>query len=638
MSRNLEEELKSLTPSQRNAVEWDLGSLLVLAGPGAGKTRVLTTRIARILYETPDELFRVLALTFTNRAADEMRRRLEDKFDLPSDRVFIGTFHSFCAQQLRLHGSHVGIEPDYGVYASLSDREGLLRDALRQAAKHGTAVSERDVELLRMIDNHRLSLNDPPSGIDQTLDGHPNHRFALVYDIYERALKENNVLDFESMIYKTWQLARRRPTFCERIRRAYRYWLIDEFQDLSRAQYKILRELAGKSFTNLFAVADEDQLIYSWRGASREGLREFQSEFAAERVYFQENHRCPPDVVKAANRLIAHNSLRDRSKPRVISVKMGSEFPIRVRSYSDDIQEAVAVSKYFEALDPVDRSQGGVLARNRAALNLLLNAFRNRRVPAVVMKGSREFSSSQFRWLESCLNLAVRPLDRQRMRHLAVDSGRLVDALRVDPDRIIAEGGISLESYLEVWARFAAAVRDPLAERLVGTARSLLESRRDWRQIMEKAVAYLCESEETGGGSVGDAEEDYKVWAEDSQHIFAEHGALTELPTFLQALAIRSRNQRVDEGTVRLATIHSAKGLEFDKVWVVGLAETIIPSYHAISSANQEDIEEERRNLFVAITRTKSELTLSYPNVQEGWPKDPSRFLTEMFGSPAPSS
>ena len=279
-----------------------------------------------------------------------------------------------------------------------------------------------------------------------------------------------------------------------------------------------------------------------------------------------------------------------------------------------------------------ERERGGVLSRNRNSLDTLLNEFGVRGVEAAVMKGIQEFASPQFRWLENCLDLAIRPNDKQRMRHLTGEAGRIIEALSFDPDDLIAEAETSMESYLEVWARAAAKVGDPLAIQLSRTARKLLESRGRWQQIMRESASMLCKSEPTGSDSVGDAEEDRKLWNQASRQVLSQFGNRIGLSDFMQYMALRGRNQSVGSGAVRLATIHSAKGLDVDKVWMVGLAENIIPSYHAIKSVSPNGIEEERRNLYVAITRTGSELTLSYPRSQNGWPRRPSRFINEMFG------
>lgn len=622
MTQELETRMQDLTEIQRHAVDWNVGSVLVLAGPGSGKTRVLTTRIAKLLEDSQDGLFRILALTFTNRAADEMKRRVEALTTVPQGRVFIGTFHSFCAQQLRQHGSHIGIKSDYGVYGDWEDRKALFRDALRQVQPVGTSVYESDVDNLKKIDRYRSTLRRPPAA---------NQRLRFLYDLYEQALKDNNVLDFDSLILKMWELCHARPSLCKRLRRVYRYWLVDEFQDMSRSQYEILRVLAGDKFRNLFAVADEDQMIYSWRGASQEGLQEFRTEFNATTLYFQENFRCPAGVVQLANRLISRNSQRDTGRPKSISTKSTESASVRWRRYPNDIAEARSVADYFLKLSPTERERGGVLARNRRVLGVVLNGFRSRNVKAVMIRGHREFVSPQIRWLESCIELSVRPYDRQRLRKLVVDSQRFVHGLELDPDDLISRAEADHASYLETWARFTQVHDDDVASRLGDLALELVESRREWKRIIHSAIETLEATEHRNNGSISDMREDLEIWQGDTKQVLGEYGTNIDLSQFSQIMALRTHTQRVPKETVRLATIHAAKGLQFERVWIVGVAEEILPSYQTIQSGSRKMMEEERRNMFVAITRTTGELTLSMAALQDNrWSRVPSRFVAEM--------
>jgi DNA helicase-2/ATP-dependent DNA helicase PcrA len=268
MTPELQAALERLSPTQRQAVEWGEGAALVLAGPGAGKTMVLTTRVARILDSTPNRNFRMLALTFTTKAGDEMRARVETMVPGLADRTVIGTFHSFCAQVLRQHGSHLGIKPDFGIYDQDEDRAELLRDALAEAAGRGEPVTVDDVRWLKVIDQLRSSLISTQKTAQHFPDPRAGERAARVYAIYENALRERNIMDFNGMILHTCRLAHQMPAVAGRVRQSYPYWLIDEFQDTTPAQYRLVRFLAGGEFKNVFVVADDDQIIYRWAGAS----------------------------------------------------------------------------------------------------------------------------------------------------------------------------------------------------------------------------------------------------------------------------------------------------------------------------------------------------------------------------------
>ena len=252
-----------------------------------------------------------------------MRQRVEELVPGLNERTVIGTFHSFCAQTLRQHGSHLGIRPDFGVYDQDSDREELLRDALREASRKGERVSTEDVRWLRTIDQLRSGLVSPAKTAVRFREEEIGEHVARVYSIYEATLRERNIMDFNGMILDTCRLAHQVPGIAARIRQSYPYWLIDEFQDTSPAQYRLVRFLAGDDFRNVFAVADDDQIIYQWAGASYRQIAAFREHFAPKLIQLVENRRCPPEVVQVANSLVTHNSDRSPGKAALIAMRPG---------------------------------------------------------------------------------------------------------------------------------------------------------------------------------------------------------------------------------------------------------------------------------------------------------------------------
>jgi DNA helicase-2/ATP-dependent DNA helicase PcrA len=257
----LEAALSELSDIQRQAVEWGNRSLLVLAGPGSGKTQVLTCRIASLLENSRGQHFRVLALTFTNKAADEMKGRVASFAPGLEERANIGTFHSFCGQILRQHGLHIGINPDFAIYSADEDRKAVLGDALQRAHAEGKDVSLEDVKYLGLIDRLKSRLIDPGSAeavLSRQVDA---KRAAATYLLYEEELRRINAMDFNSLIFEAYRLVTTYPAIATRYHRSYPFWLVDEFQDTNSAQYKLLRALAGSEFRNLFAVADMTRLF-----------------------------------------------------------------------------------------------------------------------------------------------------------------------------------------------------------------------------------------------------------------------------------------------------------------------------------------------------------------------------------------
>ena len=237
---------EDLSPIQREAAEWDEDPLLLLAGPGSGKTRVLTCRIARILDSSRDKNFRILGLTFTNKAADEMRGRVAAFVPGQEGRLFLGTFHSFCADVLRQHGTHLGINPNFQIYSQEADLLAVLDEAVREAKRTSAVVSDLDRKILPVIQRLKSFLVSPEHCREVFRDQEFGELMAAVYPAYEAELSKRNALDFNSLIFKTYQLFSRFPAFAKRYRTVYRYICIDEFQDTNQAQYKLIRAITGE--------------------------------------------------------------------------------------------------------------------------------------------------------------------------------------------------------------------------------------------------------------------------------------------------------------------------------------------------------------------------------------------------------
>ena len=635
MTSQLDAQLERLSPTQQQAVQWGEGAALVLAGPGAGKTTVLTTRVARILNATPDKNFRILALTFTTKASDEMRGRVEAMVPGLADRTVIGTFHSFCATVLRRHGSHLGIKPAFGIYDQDEDRAELLRDALEQAAHRGEPVTTDDTRWLKTIDQLRSSLVSPQKTTRHFRDVRNGERVARVHAIYEEALRGHNVTDFNGMILDTCRLAHQVPAVAARIRRSYPYWLIDEFQDTTPAQYRLIRFMAGSEFTNIFVVADDDQIIYEWAGASYRQIAAFREHFAPELIQLVENRRCPPEVVQAANNLIARNSQRTPGKAPLVATKPADGPAIMYRTFESDRQEAQAVAREVAAIG--DRAWGntGILSRTKTLLRPVAEALQESGVTAAVVARRGRFASPQFLWLQSCLDLVLRSTDRRQFTAMVASANRFA-GIDVDAAILAAEAQSLSVSYLEYWALAASESENAIAARLADCATRLVRSRAAWRKVVSEAVAWLPETAEACGGLVSDADEDRKFWESALHAIRTEKGSEPDLDELLQGLALRSKEPPLDPGAVRLMTIHAAKGLEFEYVWLIGVAEQILPSWQSLKAgAAPAELEEERRNCFVAITRTKKQLTITCAGQYRGWQRRQSRFVEEMSeGSP----
>ena len=630
MSTELEAAFARLSPTQRQAAEWGENSALVLAGPGVGKTTVLTARIARILDASRARNFRVLALTFTTKAGDEMRTRVEALVPGLAERTVIGTFHAFCAQVLRQHGSHLGIKPDFGVYDQDQDREELLKDALRDAAAKGLPVSVGDVRWLKAIDQLRSSLVGPAKAAARFQNREAGEQAARVYSIYEEALRQRNIMDFNGMILDTCRLAHEVPGVAARIRQSYPYWMIDEFQDTSPAQYRLVRFLAGDEFRNIFAVADDDQIIYQWAGASYRQIAAFREHFKPELFQLVENRRCPPEVVQAANNLVGHNTDRTPGKAPLVPTKPNNGPAISLRIYPTDKDEAAGIAAEIAQAGASTWGNTAVLGRTRALLTPVLEALRTAGVKAAIVTRRDRFISPQFVWLQTCLDQSLRPTDRQVFLAMANAANRIAGT-ELDASIIEAEATAAGHSLLEHWALAAQNTQNAVAFRLAELALRLVQSRSAWRAVVTDALAWLPETAVSGDGVVSDAVDDKAAWETAAKAIRSEKGSNPDLAELLQGIALRPKEPPPDVSAVGLFTVHSAKGLEFDHVWVLGLAETVLPSWQSLQSdAKPAELEEERRNCFVAITRTRNTLILTRADNYRGWAKVASRFLDEM--------
>ena len=630
MNEPLKTVTEQLSASQKQAAEWGDGAALVLAGPGVGKTTVLTSRIARILDSSRNRKFRILALTFTTKAGDEMRTRVESLVPGVTDRTVIGTFHSFGAQILRQHGSHLGIKPDFGVYDQDKDREELLKDALREAAARGEPVSLDDVRWLKAIDQLRSSLVGPKKAAPRFQNPNTGAHVARVYEIYENALRTRNVMDFNGLILNACRLAHELPAVCTRIQQSYPYWMIDEFQDTSPAQYRFIRFLAGDSFKNVFAVADDDQIIYQWAGASYRQIAMFREHFKPQLFQLVENRRCPPEVVNAANHLVAHNTERTPGKIPLVATKPDMGKCIRFRVFPTDKDEALGVANEIALAGSGSWGKTAVLGRTRALLAPVMEALKAMGVKAAIATRRDRFVSPQFAWLQACLDQSIRPNDRQ-VFIVMVDAGNRIAGAELDAALLEAEAAGSGRSLLEEWTLAMKAVPGATAATLADYAERLMQSRDKWRAVVKAALAWLPTTASSGEGVITDADEDKLAWETAARSIRAEKGSELDLAELLQGIALRPKEPPADPEAVSLFTVHAAKGLEFDHVWVIGLAESVLPSWQSLQEqAKPAELEEERRNCFVAITRTRHTLTLTRAEKYRGYAKQPSRFIAEM--------
>lgn len=617
-------DLNTLNENQRKAVKWQDGPLLVLAGPGSGKTLVLTLRVARLLEEHEDAA--VLALTFTNKAAVEMRERVDRFLGHHGDRAQLCTFHAFATDVLRQHGSHVGIQPDFSLLTLEEDRVALLQEVVDDLTEEEHLLPKDHRNTLALLDRlfassydggpNALSLTDTPEWI------------PAIFSNYCNRLVTENRLDFGGLLHFTRKLLTEKPAVARVLRAAWSYVCVDEFQDTNKAQYDLLRLITQENAHNLLVVADDDQLIYQWNGASPERLQALQEDYRMTVLQLPQNFRCPQEIIELANRLIKHNRLRMQNKlPLMTSRPRSNDDSVVVaRTYSKPKEEADAVAAEVQrrGLDPAEVV---ILARTTKILTGAADALRDAGFHVHLSQRKTEFETPVVRVVFNALRLANSRHDRDVLRRLCVAWTGLTGQ-DLELGDVIASAALVGGDFLRAWAN--AADMGSAEAGLLKHLRSSLVERLEFPKVVDWFLSEgsrVCAEERDPLFTI--ELDTWRALHEDLVQEFGEN-ALT-LNVYLQHMDLAPKSPRPDPNAVRCMTIHGAKGLEFKHVYLIGMAQEVFPSFQALRKGQRSrEVEEERRNCFVAITRVQETLTLMHARQYWGYAKSPSQFIAEM--------
>lgn len=635
-------DLSSLNENQRKAVEWDNSPLLVLAGPGSGKTRVLTYRIARILEQSEGQHFRVLALTFTNKAAAEMRTRVEELVPRELGRVRLTTFHSYAAELLQQHGNHLSFRPDFQILSNDADREALLDDVINQIRKdltHSLPEHFKAGQLLPAV-TRLLDRCVPPDQAESILEQSNVENaipLARVYAAYRNALRTTNSLDFPSLIAESLDLLNKVPHLVKHIRKVFKHILVDEFQDTNHTQYRILSHIAKPDPSTLFVVADDDQIIYQWNGASPKRIQSLRDDFNVAELQLPENYRCPPPVIELANALIEKNLNRSAGKKPLKAVKKGeSDDVVRVFGFGDVDEEAKWIAQDISSRNIQERTNCAVLARTKKLLEFAGRKLEEAGVPVYYAARKDEFKSAPLRMLHAILRLVNSQEDKQSLARLSKAFYEM-EGLSIELGPVLSQASADDKGLLVSWLDDVTR-RDALEQR----TRSLFEAdikpllnSLNYRSFADKLFAW-AEAIQSASGTdqvaFSEFDEERRVWT----LLFGEitrkfEGEEVGLHQFLHELDLTSKTPPKPPDAIPCFTIHASKGMEFGHVYLMGLVEDQLPSWAALKKGDHSfEMQEERRNCFVAITRAQESLTLTYSTEVFGWTKEPSRFLREM--------
>ncbi len=649
--------LSQLNPQQRQAVEMVDGPVLVLAGPGSGKTRVLTYRIAYLLEEVRLAPHNILAVTFTNKAAREMRDRLTQLVGPDKLRdLAIGTFHAICARFLRRDGETVGLAPGFVIFDD-DDQAKLIQEIVREQNINDKVY--RPGQVLGAISKAKNELIGPEQYVPTT---YWHEAVGRIYKRYQEKLLDNNAVDFDDLLIYTVQLLRDHPAVLQKYQRRYAYLHVDEFQDTNMAQYLIVKLLADK-YKNIFCVGDEDQSIYAWRGADYRNVTRFRQDFPDARVFLlEQNYRSTQTILDVAQAVIRRNPTRTHKK---LWTENPDGVPITIIEAYDDREEPQLAAQEINRLlaqgqyKPKDFA---VFYRTRAQSRILGEEFFRRGIPYKVIGARGFYELREVKDLLAYLRLLHNPRDTVSFNRILnapprgigkrthQDLVKVAEKLGVSPVTALkmlresettdaanapaddtAANAFPFANYFDTRARRAlVAFFDLLVE--LNHLKGELTLTQFFDALVEKIGYrdYLVD-----GSKEGDDRWDNVM---ELRKATQEHGALepdAALAEFLETAALVSDVDAHDanEGVVVLMTLHMAKGLEFPVVFITGMEEGIFP--HARSYDEAHEMEEERRLAYVGITRAKEKLYLLYAFRRSTFgnqyePTEPSRFLTDI--------
>ncbi|MDR2442912.1 MAG: ATP-dependent helicase [Deltaproteobacteria bacterium] len=645
-------DISSLNPNQLAAVNWAKGPLLVLAGPGSGKTRVLTHRMAKILEESTGQHFRLLALTFTNKAAGEMRTRVEELVPKELGRVRLTTFHSFAAEILQKHGSHNNIRPDFQIIGSELDRDAFLKEALNELQRDAAFLIPPDLtrcELLPIM-TQLLDQCVPTSNLQKIFSLFPDQVYAQpiakIYKAYREALHRANTLDFSSLITECVELLTNFPSIATQIRKIYHHILVDEFQDTNSAQYTILSLLAAPNYSTLFVVADDDQIIYQWNGASIERINDLKKDFPISVLQLPENYRCPKEVIQLANALIEHNPVRTLEKMPSLAIKINcpdqSAQIVRVQGFADLNQECAWIARDIEARSVEERAQCAVLARTKRLLYQVGKLLILKNIPVYYTNRNNEFNSPPFTMLHSILRLVNSKEDKISLSRL-LNSFYKLEGIFINQDNVIANSYADGKDLLRSWLDIVLTrtnIKDSTRSLLTTDIKPLLQSL-NFQKFTDSLINWAITKKNSKNedfnyynryNDFSDFNDELIIWNDFLSDITSKF-APDEISLYqlLHELDLTYKSPPKQKNAVSCLTIHGSKGLEFGHVYLMGLVEDHLPIWQATQSGDDSiELQEERRSCFVAITRTQQTLTMTFSNRYFTFLKEPSRFLNEM--------
>ena len=609
----------TLNEPQKEAVFHTEGPLLILAGAGSGKTRVLTHRIACLIDEKGVNPWNILAITFTNKAAGEMRQRVDSLVNFGSESIWVSTFHSMCVRILRRFIERLGYDNRFTIYDT-DDQKTLMREVCRKVDIDTKVFKERS--LLSTISSAKNEMILPDEFELNAGGDFGRQKIAKVYREYEAQLKSNNALDFDDLLVKTVQLLETQPDVLEYYQERFRYIMVDEYQDTNTVQFRLVSLLAGK-YKNLCVVGDDDQSIYKFRGANIRNILDFEHEFPDARVIkLEQNYRSTGNILNAANGVISHNKGR---KEKTLWTDNGDGDKVHLRQFDTAYDEAEFIAEDIrrEVREGASYNDNAVLYRTNAQSRLFEEKFIAMNIPYKIVGGINFYARREIKDLLAYLktvdngqdDLAVRRIINvpkrgiglttiNRIQESATERGIGFYEALLAPEMIpgVGRSASKLDSFAALIEYFKGRLGQ---ESITDLLREIIEK----TGYIESLEAEDKVEAESRIENIDELLNKAAAYEEDCQ----DRGEEPNLSGFLEEVALVADIDSLEEDQdyVVLMTLHSAKGLEFPHVYLAGMEDGLFPSYMTITSDDNEDLEEERRLCYVGITRAERELTLT---------------------------
>jgi DNA helicase-2/ATP-dependent DNA helicase PcrA len=613
MEKIMQEILKELNDKQYEAVVNTKGPCLVIAGAGSGKTKVLTHKIAYIMQEENAKPWDILAITFTNKAANEMKERIANLVGDNVKDMWVGTFHSICVRILRRFIDRIGFDTSFIIFDT-SDQKTLIKNCLKDLAIDDKLFNERSVQ--SEISNAKNDMLEPFQYTAKAMGDYRKEKIATVYELYQKRLKENNAIDFDDIINYTIKILMENPDVLEYYSNKFKYVLVDEYQDTNKAQFTLITLLASKN-GNITVVGDNDQGIYSFRGADISNILNFEKDFPGTKIIkLEQNYRCTGNILKAANAVIKNNEVK-------YAKKLWTENEIgklpKVYLADNEYDEGSYIVEQIEHLKREEYykySDFAILYRMNTQSRAIEDIFRRENIPYKIIGGLKFYERKEIKDIIAYLRLIQNTSDNLSLKRIINEPKRGIGKTSLDSIEELANNeGISMYKIIKDAQQYGLNRIYLKSRDFINVIEELRQKQKDLTiseliKLTLKKTGYMqaLKDEKTieAENRIENLDEFLTVAIE-----FEEQFAENTLADFLEGITLSSDldNMEETEDSVTLMTLHSAKGLEFPVVFLVGMEEGIFPGYKSIGEP--KELEEERRLCYVGITRAKENLFLT---------------------------